>query len=80
MGKEAARVAVERLAIDMRSQLQITYRWEGDNLYFERSGADGRIEIGDRDLDIRIELSFPYSALKKTIESQIKDYLDQNLR
>jgi putative polyhydroxyalkanoate system protein len=79
-GREATRAAVERLAVDLRSRLQITYRWEGDSLYFERSGADGRIDIGDRDLDVRIELNFPFSAMKGMVETQIKTYLDQNIR
>jgi putative polyhydroxyalkanoate system protein len=79
-GKEATRAAVERLAVDLRSRLQVTYRWEGDTLYFERSGADGRIDIGDHDLDIRIELGFPLSAMKGMVETQVKNYLDQNIR
>jgi putative polyhydroxyalkanoate system protein len=80
MGKEELRSAVERLAADLHSRMQASYQWQGDSLYFERSGANGQIDVGDSDLDISIELGFPFSAMKGMVETQINNYLDQNIR
>src|SRR5437762_3545419 len=80
LGKEGARHAVERVAQQLRNRLQTAYHWDGDSLIFSRSGADGRIEVDDREIAINIKLGLMLSPMKGIVEDQIERYLDQNLQ
>lgn len=80
LGRDGARRAVEDVAAQMRQKLDLTYNWSGDVLYFRRSGAEGQIEVDDRSVTVKVELSGIASMLKGSIEQQIKGFLDQRIR
>jgi putative polyhydroxyalkanoate system protein len=79
LGKEKARGAVEEVARDIRQNLQVEYRWEGDTLKFERSGASGTIAVSDADVIVDIELSGMLGAFSGMVEGQVGNYLNKYL-
>jgi putative polyhydroxyalkanoate system protein len=80
MGKEGAKREVDQMAGELKSRLQAETRWEGDDLLFERSGADGRIQVTDNEVTVDIELGFALSMMKGMIENQVAGYLDERLK
>jgi putative polyhydroxyalkanoate system protein len=47
------------------------YGWDGDTLNFNRSGVDGHIHVGDKQIRVTAQLGFLLSALKGTVEQEI---------
>jgi putative polyhydroxyalkanoate system protein len=80
LGKVGARREVEEIAKQLKERLQADYHWHGDQLHFERSGAEGRIEVGEDDVDVNIELGLMLSPMKGMIQKQVEEYLDARLR
>jgi putative polyhydroxyalkanoate system protein len=76
LGREKARAEVEKLAQLLQSELQAAYRWNGDRLLFERSGASGTIAVGDNFLEIDVKLSLLLTPMKGKIEDSIRTKLD----
>lgn len=76
LGREEVRAEVEKLARSLQSELQTAYRWNGDRLLFERSGASGSIAVGDDYLEINVKLSLLLTPLKGKIEESIRKKLD----
>lgn len=70
-----ARKAVEQAAKKLSERFDLDYGWAGDVLEFRRSGVDGRIEVGADDLHVTATLGFLLSAMKGTIESEIRRVL-----
>lgn len=75
----AIRNEVEALAAKFAEDLSASYRWRGERLVFERSGASGFIEVGEGDVQIEIKLGLLLTPLKPTIETKIESYLDEAL-
>ena len=80
LGKEGARQAVEDVASQMKRQLDVSYNWNGDTLQFQRSGANGTIDVRDSSVTVDVELGMMFKPFKGAIEQQIKSFLDQKLR
>ena len=76
---ERIRAEVEDLAQNLARELSASYRWNGDRLDFERSGASGFIDIHADRLEIEIKLGMLLSPLKATVEKKINDYLGRAL-
>lgn len=72
-----ARKAVEEVAIKLGEKFGLDSRWEGDTLYFVRSGVDGRIAMAPRQLQVTAKLGFLLSALQGPIEAEIRRVLKQ---
>jgi putative polyhydroxyalkanoate system protein len=79
IGKEAARKAAEQIAQKLKDKLSVTYRWEGDDLRFERTGASGRIRVTDTEVRVEVDLGFLLKAMKGKVESKVHQYLDEAL-
>lgn len=79
LGKDEARKAAEEIAEDIGEKLGATYRWEGDELRFKRTGASGSIQVSDEEVRVQVDLSFMLRPLKGTIESRIQRYMDEKL-
>jgi putative polyhydroxyalkanoate system protein len=78
-GKEAARTAAEHVANRLKDKLEATWRWAGDDIVFERTGAKGRIAVGDTVVRVEIELAFILRPLQGKVEQKAKQYLDEYL-
>ncbi len=80
LGKDKARAAAELVAERLKEKIDATYRWDGDDLRFERSGAKGRIHVTDSTVRLEIDLSLVLRPLKGKIEEKAHKYLDEYLR
>ncbi|MGD8592287.1 MAG: polyhydroxyalkanoic acid system family protein [Gammaproteobacteria bacterium] len=79
LDKTHIRKEVEHLAEKLKEELSIDYQWDKDRLVFERTGANGFIQIGKNDVEIEIKLNLILTPLKGTIEKSITGYLDERL-
>ena len=69
------RKPVEDIAGKLASKFDMDYAWEGDELHFNRSGVEGRIHLTDRQVRVTAQLGFLLSALKGTVEQEIRRVL-----
>ena len=74
---DEARKAVEDVAIKLGRKFGLDYRWEGDALHFVRPGVDGHIAVLAGQLRVTAKLGLLMSAMKGTIETEIRRYLDE---
>ncbi len=70
---------VQDLADKLSQELSADYNWKGNQLQFKRAGANGYIDIHEKEVDVEIKLGLALTPLKKTIETKISDYLDERL-
>jgi putative polyhydroxyalkanoate system protein len=74
-----ARQAVEDFAIKLGQRFGLDYRWEGDTLHFKRTGVDGRIALEPGQLLVTAKLGLLFSAMKGTIEQEMRRTLAERL-
>jgi putative polyhydroxyalkanoate system protein len=79
LGRDGARGRVERIAVDLKRDLQADYAWQGDTLIFKRSGASGTIRVEDESIVIDVKLGMALGLMKGKIEAGIEHNLDQVL-
>jgi putative polyhydroxyalkanoate system protein len=72
-----ARRAVEDIAGKLADRFDVSHRWQGQALLFERPGVNGRITLAASEVQVQAELGFLLSALKGPIEQEIRRYLDE---
>lgn len=75
--KAKARKAIEEVALKLAERFQMAYGWDGDMLNFSRSGVDGHITLGPKDLHVRAKLGFLAAMFKDPIENEIRRVLDE---
>jgi len=80
LGREAAREKAEQLAERLAREYAVRYRWRGDTLEFKRSGADGRIEVGEDRVRVQLNLGLLLSAMSGSIKREIEEVLDKSLK
>ena len=80
LAPDAARRAVEDVAIRLGQRFGMDYRWEGDVLHFRRSGVDGHIALGAGSLRVRAKLGLLLAAMRGPIEQEIRRILDERFR
>ena len=80
LGREVAREKAEQLAERLARESDVRYRWNGDNLEFKRSGADGRIEVHEHSVRVQLSLGLLLSAMSSSIKREIEEVLDKNLQ
>jgi putative polyhydroxyalkanoate system protein len=80
LGVVAAKREVEEIARNLKSKLDISYRWVGDDLQFQRSGANGSIAVTETTVTVVMELSGGLSLFKGMVEREVNGYLDTRLR
>ena len=72
-----ARQAVQEVADKLDTKFGMQSRWEGDTLHFQRSGIDGHIALEKDQLHLTAQLGFLLSAMKGSIEQEIKRVLSE---
>ncbi|MBB1472068.1 MULTISPECIES: polyhydroxyalkanoic acid system family protein [unclassified Luteimonas] len=72
-----ARDAVQQVADKLADRFGAECVWEGDTLHFSRSGIDGHIALLPSELHLSAKLGFLMSAMRGTIESEIRRVLDE---
>ena len=72
-----ARKAVQEVADKLDTRFGMQSRWEGDTLHFTRSGVDGHIALAPNELHVTAQLGFLLSAMKGSIEQEIRRVLSE---
>jgi len=80
LGKAAGRAAAEQVANRLKDKVEATWKWVGDDIVFERTGAKGRIAVTDTTVHIEIDLSLVLRPLKGMLESKANKYLDEYIK
>ena len=77
---ETVRETADDLAAQLRKRFGGSYRWQGDELRYQRSGVDACIICSSADIIVDVTLKgLMMSALRGTIEAEIKSGLDKYL-
>ncbi len=79
LGRQGARRSAEEIAEQLDQEFDLSYRWEGDVLHFQRSGVDGHMEVTDVEVRIRCRLGLLLRPLRGRLENEIERYLDEFL-
>ncbi len=74
---EDAKTKVEGVAEHLAEKFGIEYTWRGNTLNFARSGVDGQIAVGKKQIHVMAKLGFLLMALKGPVEREILRYLDE---
>ena len=77
LGLEKAREAAVKVAKKLEERIQVRYRWEGDDLALERTGATGRFHIREDEVHVQIDLGFALRPLKGRVTQRVHDYIDE---
>ena len=75
--KPKARKVVDEVAAKLAERFQMACGWDGDVLNFSRSGVDGHIELGSKDVHVHAKLGFLAGMFKDSIEGEIRRVLDE---
>ena len=75
--KPKARKVVDEVATKLAERFQMACGWDGDVLNFSRSGVDGHIELGPKDVHVHAKLGFLAGMFKDSIEGEIRRVLDE---
>lgn len=79
LGLEKAKAAAEGIAEKLKEKVQVDYRWQGNDLVFDRSGAKGSIVVSENNVRVQIDLGMMLRPMKGMIESKVNEYLDKSL-
>ena len=75
--KAKAKKAIDEVAKKLAERFQMDWDWTGDVLNFSRSGVDGHIELGAKDLHVHAKLGFLTAMFKDPIENEIRRVLKE---
>lgn len=75
--KPKAREVVEDVANKLTERFQMQCDWDGDVLNFSRSGVDGHIALGSKDVHVNAKLGFLAAMFKDSIEGEIRRMLHE---
>jgi putative polyhydroxyalkanoate system protein len=71
---------LDELARKLEQQFQLNCEWHSDDcLEFRRSGAQGRIDIGEDEIELRITLGILMELFRGTIEQGIAEFVDEHI-
>ncbi len=79
MGKEEARLRAQKLADKLAQKLDAKCTWEGDDLKFKRSGADGCIEVREDQVRVTVKLGLMLTPMAGMVKGEIEKALDKYL-
>jgi len=69
--------AAEKMAKRLQKEFDLDYEWDGDVLVFERSGVNGELTVGAKEVVMEVKLGFLLRMMKPTIERHIHENLDE---
>lgn len=75
---DRARELAEQVAQAMQQEFAIDYRWDGDEMNFQRPGVSGQLILNPGEVVMEVKLGFLLMALKPKIESEARKFLDQH--
>ncbi len=79
LGRQAARERAEQLAERLEREYGVARRWNGDILELQRSGVEGRIEVGAEQVRVEVELGVLLAPMSGMLQGKIEELLDKSL-
>ncbi|TVP92654.1 MAG: polyhydroxyalkanoic acid system protein [Pseudomonadaceae bacterium] len=79
LGKEVARERAQKLADKLAQKLDAKCAWQGDELTFKRSGADGSILVSDDQVRVTVKLGLMLKPMAGMVKGEIEKALDKYL-
>ena len=77
LGRDKARVLVDRLREDLSREHEFEGEWVDQVLHVSRTGAKGDIEVSDDAVEIKVELSMLLRPWRDKICHGIEAHLDE---
>ena len=71
-----ARAAAERIAAELEQRFGLRGEWQGDTFSFKRTGVNGFLTVGPRDLHLSVTLGLLLKAMRESIERAVVHKLD----
>ncbi|MFZ2288284.1 MAG: polyhydroxyalkanoic acid system family protein [Halopseudomonas yangmingensis] len=79
LGKETARERAQKLADKLAQKLDAKCTWQGDELTFKRSGADGTIQVSDDNVRVQVKLGLMLTPMAGMIRGEVEKALEKYL-
>ena len=73
LAPEQARAAAQQVVDKLAEQFELSCRWDGDVLHFERSGVQGQLTLEKKKAEMFIRLGFLMSAFAPTIQAKVEE-------
>jgi putative polyhydroxyalkanoate system protein len=80
MTHKKARDAAEKVAKRLQDEFDLEWRWDEDDLRFERAGVNGHLHVGPKEISLTAKLGFMLGLVKPRIEAEIHKTLDDVFR
>lgn len=77
LAPEQARAAAQQVVAKLTEQFELSSRWDGDVLYFERSGVDGKLTLTPNQAQVQLTLGLFYGAFAAVVEAKLKDKMQR---
>jgi putative polyhydroxyalkanoate system protein len=77
LGLKKAKAAAQKVADEMAENFDMESEWEGNTLYFSRSGVTGELIVTKNSVQMNAKLGFLLSAFKPKIEAQIEKNFEE---
>lgn len=69
--QKKARAAAQKVAEQMAEEYDMASEWDGDVLFFKRTGVSGRLVLAESEAHLEINLGFLFKAFAPTIEEKV---------
>jgi putative polyhydroxyalkanoate system protein len=73
-----ARRLAETMARKLQNDYGGTFKWKGNTLHFQRTGASGHLVVTRADFEVRVEIGLLLTPLRSRIEREILAFCDAN--
>ena len=73
---QAARETAARIASELEQRFGVRGEWQGDTFHFKRSGVNGFLAVGAKDVHLSVTLGLLLKAMRESIERAVVHKLD----
>lgn len=71
LSPEQAHAAAQQVADKLAQSYDLSCRWDGDVLHFERAGVNGTLTVRAREAQVQIKLGMLFGAFAGAIEEKV---------
>ncbi len=75
--RDEVRAHAEELAHQLETQFGVRARWQGDTVSMRGNGVDGRLEIDDETVRVKVSLGLMASMFEGPIRRAVNEYMDR---
>lgn len=79
LGKKAALERAQVMADKLAAKLDAKCSWQDDELIFQRSGVDGSILVGEKDVRVAVKLGMLLTPMAGMVKGEIEKALNKYL-